>query len=734
MAMEQPPKGAFPPTAGEQLDLFRPPTPEIVPVSGGRFRGIRIGLPAFVVLLGASLSWALHDISVASILIPRPVPVVLLEAANGTELVPRGPVRGAPVKRRDLPQHLVDAVLAIEDQRFFSHAGIDPQGVLRALVRNLNAGKIVEGGSTITQQLVKLLSGDNQRTLKRKLREAVLAILLERELSKDEILTRYLDNVYFGAGVTGIEAAARIYFNKSVKELSLAESALVAGLIRAPSELNPLRNLVEAHNRAAVVLNALVASGKIDERSAEAARNHPAKLTPSSVPASAGSWFADWAYEEAMKVARSSSAAVRVRTTLSPSLQAVAERVVKAALERHGKKGRVSQAALVAMRPNGEVLAMVGGRSYEESQFNRAVHSARQPGSTFKLFVYFAGLRNGYSLGDRISDTPLSIGGWRPRNYDGRYHGLISVEEAFARSLNVATARLAQEVGIEEVVAAARMLGIDAPLARTPSLALGAAEVSLLDLTAAYASVRAGVAPVEPSAIAAFESLDPSQSPLAQRRPPQQSLKQYQKPLIALLEQVVTDGTGRAAALGSFAAGKTGTTEKYRDAWFVGFTNDIVAGVWVGNDDNRPMNRVTGGKIPATIWREFMAEALPPEPPAAVEAIEVAEANLSCDVVACAAAYRSFRASDCSWQPYQGPRETCRRGATSEIAAGGSTLEPYDQPVTEPESRVATLVEEPVDLTPLELADGMDEKNTEEFADAESREANSHRGASRHSR
>jgi 1A family penicillin-binding protein len=673
--------------------------------------------------MAAALFWTLHDISVADILVPRPVPVVVLEAADGTELVPRRPVRGAPVKRNDLPQHLVDAVLAIEDQRFYSHRGIDPYGILRALMRNLKAGRTVEGGSTITQQLVKTLTGDDQRTLKRKLREAVLAILLERHLTKDEILTRYLDNVYFGAGVTGLEAAARIYFTKPVKDLSLAESALLAGLIRAPSELNPLHNLADARKRAAVVLDALAGNGKADKASVEAARNHPAELTPSSVPAAAGSWFADWAYEEAIKVARSSSAmaaAVRVRTTLSPSLQAVAERVIKAALERHGKKGRFTQAALVAMRPTGEVLAMVGGRNYEESQFNRAVHSARQPGSTFKLFVYFAALRNGYSLNDRISDAPFRIGRWKPRNYNSRYHGWISLEEAFARSLNVATARLAQEVGIGEVVAAAQMLGIDAPLVGRPSLALGAAEVSLLDLTAAYASVRAGVAPVEPLALAAFTSLDPSQSVLAVRRPSQQSLGQYQQPLLELLERVVAGGTGRAAALGSFAAGKTGTTENYRDAWFVGFTDDMVAGVWVGNDDNRSMNRVTGGKIPASIWREFMSEASKPEP-AAGEAIEVADASMSCDIQACAAAYRSFRASDCSWQPYRGPRKACQRGATSEIAvADGIVDEAYDQAPAEAESSQLTLLEEPFEMDAVsEEVTGFDEEATEEFADAE---------------
>jgi 1A family penicillin-binding protein len=653
-----------------------------------------------MVVLAATLYWSLHDISLANILVRRPVPVVMLEAADGTELIPRGPTRGAPVARRDLPQHLIDAVLAIEDQRFFSHRGIDLHGIGRAFIRNLIAGQTVEGGSTITQQLVKILSGEKERTLRRKLREAVLALLLEQHLTKDEILVRYLENVYLGAGVTGIEAAARVYFDKPVRDLTVAESVLLAGLIRAPSELNPLRNPGDAHKRAALVLNAMVESSTLDRATARMAVNHPATTKPSWLPASAGSWFADWAYQEAMRAARVSTvpfgAALRVRTTLSPELQALAERVVKAALDRHGKKGGVTQAALVAMRPNGEVVAMVGGRNYQENQFNRAVQAARQPGSTFKLFVYLAALRNGYSLHDRISDEPFRIGRWKPRNYDGRYHGWMRLDEAFARSLNVATARLAQEVGIDEVIAAARMLGIDAPLARTPSLALGSTEVSLLDMTAAYAAVSAGMTPVRPTAIAAMQSLDPSE-PLVPSSAPvhQQDLGRLRTPLIALLEGVVARGTGRAAALDTFTAGKTGTTEHYRDAWFIGFTHDLVAGVWVGNDDNRPMAKVTGGKIPAAIWREFVAAAsepqLAPGKSAPPESIVIAGADMPCDVQACAAAYRSFRASDCTWQPYSGPRKICQRGAPAEtqVAAISGDL------VVEPSDPETPLIEEP---------------------------------------
>jgi penicillin-binding protein 1A len=651
-----------------------------------RFRGIRISLPLALVGLGAFIAWALHDVSISSVLVSSSEPIIVLEAADGQELSRRGPLRGVPISREEVPAHLVDAVLAIEDRRFYNHQGIDPRGILRAFSRNLRAGEIREGGSTITQQLARNLIGEDERTIKRKIRETFLALLMESYLSKDEILTRYLNNIYLGAGVTGVSAAARVYFDKPVHELSLEESALLAGLIQAPSQLNPLRNLDAARKRAAVVLDAMVASGKLDEGAARAAQNRPAKLSIGQLPSTSGSWFADWAYEEALRVSGSLDAArygaIRARTTLLPKLQAWAEKVVSAALQERGNASGVQQAALVAMQPDGAVVAMVGGRSYQDSQFNRAVQAMRQPGSTFKLFVYFAALRNGYSLEEAIEDTPFDINGWRPKNFDQRYHGTVSLTEAFARSLNVATARLAQEVGIDEVIAAARTLGIDAPLAATPSLALGSSEVNLLDLTGAYASVRAGVAPVEPWGIAGLSALDQQQSFASGRRvEPRQSLQPFHQPLIELLKAAVDHGTGRAAGLQTFTAGKTGTTENHRDAWFVGFTADLIAGVWVGNDSNEPMNEVTGGNLPALIWRDFMAGASrlqKLETPTAVADRTVAGsfegefyeepmvAGVSCDYEACSRAYRSFRASDCSYQPYGGPRKLCRRGSASD--------------------------------------------------------------------
>jgi 1A family penicillin-binding protein len=714
--------------------------------SARRFKGIHVGLPIAIVFFAAITVWTLHDISTARVLLAVPEPILLLEDGEGHRLTRKGPLRGVPVGRKELPQHLVDAVLAIEDQRFYEHHGLDHRGILRALLRNLRAGEIVEGGSTITQQLVKTLNLENQRSIKRKLREAVLAVVLENSLSKDEILVRYLNNVYFGSGVTGISAAARLYFSKPVSELSLKESVLLAGLVRAPSQLNPIRNIELARKRAALVLDKMVESGKVDRKTAEAAKSNPAVLKPSQLPSAGGSWFGDWAYEEALKKARAAGndnlGTIQVRTTLSPKLQALAEEIVSNVLKSHGKASGASQAALVALRPDGAVLAMVGGRSYEESQFNRTVQARRQPGSTFKLFVYYAALLNGWLINDNIEDAPIRIGRWQPENSNGRYHGTVTLAEAFAHSYNAASVRLAQEVGIDQVVAAARSLGIDSPLSPTPSLALGASEVSLVDLAGAYASVLAGVAPVEPWGIAEMRKL-PQLQPVAATGPARAStnLRPYQQSLIELLRGTVEYGTGRAAALDGFSAGKTGTSENYRDAWFVGFTDNLVAGVWVGNDDNKPMKKVTGGKLPALIWREFMSEAskiLEPEEPADTVTVlsaygvrhekpqaaswdqilssgrDLAENNddydsfddeeatagsisgsfageryeygLSvpnkCDYDACSRAYRSFRQEDCSYQPYIGPRRICERRASAEITQRpGFDEEPYDEDV-----------------------------------------------------
>lgn len=628
---------------------------------------VRVALLLILASLGAALVYTLGDLPFAEVLKRGTERVILLEAADGQSLSRKGPFKSPDIATNELPPHFIDAIISIEDQRFYTHHGIDLPGILRALGRNIRAGEVVEGGSTITQQLVKILYLDHGRTLSRKIREAVLARWVETKLSKKEILTRYLNNVYLGAGATGVPAAAQVYFGKEASNLTLGECALLAGLIVAPSLLNPRQNLDAARARAALVLDTMVANGKLDEATAKTAKDEPIELIPTRLSPHAGTWFADWVYEEAAEIAGPFQGTMRVRTTLVPSLQGMAEDVVSSALKQEGQANAVTQAALVAMLPNGAVVAMVGGRNYQQSEFNRAVQAMRQPGSAFKLFVYYAALRKGMSPRDRIEDAPLEIDGWSPKNFDGRFRGRVSLAEAFARSLNAATVRLALEVGLDEVIAAARDLGIDAPLQKTPSLALGSSEVSLLDLTGAYASVRAGVTPIEPWGIAAFGSDDQSRlftlGPTGKR---QTSLGPYQATMVGLLKLVVDRGTGRAARLDGFAAGKTGTSQNYRDAWFVGFSELLVVGVWVGNDDGTPMDKVTGGRLPARIWKDFMTEALALAAAGQAASISGVSADAQgdrvgpqCNYRACARAYRSFRTSDCSFQPYGGPRRLC---------------------------------------------------------------------------
>ncbi|MBX4956985.1 PBP1A family penicillin-binding protein [Rhizobium lentis] len=631
------------------------------------WRKFALGSALLVCLLVTSvLVWALKDVPWSEIRDGTLKPVVVLETADGAPLVRQGPYQGPYARYDQFPPHLIDAVLSIEDRRFMDHFGVDPRGIGRAFLRNLKAGSVVEGGSTITQQLIKLQYLDSDRTIKRKIQELVIAVWLEWKLGKREILTRYLNSVYLGAGATGMPAAARIYFNKDIGALNLPESAMLAGLLRAPSQWNPIDNFEGARQRTLVVLDAMTANGKITEPQAAEAKTSFARLHPTTPTPRSGSWFADWISPQASEIAGSSPGSTTVRTTLVPQLQQIAERVMKKALDSEGKAVGASQAALVAMTPDGAVVAMVGGRDYEASQFNRAVTAMRQPGSTFKLFVYYAALKAGLTLSDQVLDAPIEIDGWSPENSGGDYRGWVSLAEAFARSLNAASVSLAEEVGLDNVIAAARELGIDAPLANTPSLALGTSEVNLLNLTSAYASVQLGRAPVKPWGIIDFQAAgQPKAFRVGAQSKPGVDLSPYQSDLLGLLQLVVERGTGRGADPGTFAAGKTGTSQNNRDAWFVGFTDTLVVGVWVGNDDDTPMKGVTGGALPAHIWRDFIRGATVEPTLNGVRSSEAVVdgqgAPQSCNITACSRSYRSFRPSDCSYQPYSGGRRLCEK-------------------------------------------------------------------------
>ncbi|WP_405030064.1 PBP1A family penicillin-binding protein [Neorhizobium sp. 2083] len=619
-----------------------------------------------VLVFGTILIWALKDVPWREIAAGSLKPVIVLETADGAPLVRQGPYQGPYASYDQFPQSLIDAVLSIEDRRFMSHYGIDPQGIGRALIRNFRAGSVVQGGSTITQQLIKLQYLESDRTLKRKIQEVVIAFWLEWKLGKREILTRYLNAAYLGSGATGMPAAARIYFNKGIGDLDVSESAMLAGLLKAPSQLNPIDNFEGARQRTATVLAAMVDNGKLTPDRAAAAKADFGKLRPTAPTPRSGSWFADWISPQASEIAGASPGSTTVRTTLVSRLQRLAERVVTEALDEDGKTLGASQAALVAMTPEGAVVAMVGGHDYKTSQFNRAVTAMRQPGSTFKLFVYYAALKKGLTLSDRVLDAPIEIDGWSPENSGGSYRGWVTLAEAFARSLNAATVALAQEVGFDNVVAAAKELGIDPPLPPSPSLALGTSEVNLLDLTSAYASVRLGKAPVEPWGILDFQAAGQSQAfRVGEKTAPSIDLAPYQSDLLGLLQLVVERGTGRDADPGTFAAGKTGTSQNNRDAWFVGFTEPLVVGVWVGNDDDTPMKGVTGGSLPARIWRNFIRAAMAePAPDFDLDKGQISGdpgSAPSCNITACSRTYRSFRPSDCTYQPFRGERRLCER-------------------------------------------------------------------------
>jgi membrane peptidoglycan carboxypeptidase len=434
----------------------------------------------------------------------------------------------------------------------------------------------------------------------------------------------------------------------------------------------------------------MVANGVVDAARARNAQAHAAVLNTSEAVGRAGSWFADWVSREAANLIDPSSGNLLVRTTLNPQLQALAEQSTNEVLDASGRERGASQAALVAMRPDGAVVAMVGGRDYRASQFNRAVDAKRQPGSAFKLFVYLAALRHGLAPNDSIDASPLKIKDWEPENYGDRRYGHVPLSEAFAQSINTAAARLAEEVSLNAVIAAAHDLGIKQPLPAVPSLALGAVDVTLLELTSAYASVRADKAHVEPWGISGFGTEDKSAFQVVKPpSEPRRSLEPYRQPLIELLQLVVQHGTGRAAALDGFAAGKTGTSEDYRDAWFIGFNEDLVTGVWVGNDDRTPMKQVTGGSLPAEIWKRFMSEVVAiagrheraPVDSSAAQASSAKPPVLQCDYEACSRSYNSFRASDCTYQPYDGPRKLCEKNLrVSEYASPESASEHDSKP------------------------------------------------------
>jgi len=545
---------------------------------------------------------------------PRPAGITIL-AADGTPLAAAGPIHGDPVTVATLPPTLVLAVLDTEDRRFYRHFGIDLIGVARAVFVNVTEGRLSQGGSTITQQVAKNLFLSHDRTVRRKVQEVLLALWLENTFTKDQILDLYLNRVYLGAGTYGMDAAARRYFRRPATQVTPYQAAVLAGLMKAPSRLNPAANPDLAHARAREVLGNMVEAGDLEPAEAERiAREGRPTLALARGQGSGGRYFADWVLDRVDGHVGSPGRDLVVQTTLRPSVQKAAEQALARVLDREGRARRATQGAVLVLAPNGAVLAMVGGRDYRASQFNRATQARRQPGSAFKPVVFLAGLEAGLRPDSVLPDAPVTVRGWTPENYDNHFRGPISLTEALAESVNTVAVRVTEHAGRTRVVRVARRLGLTEVESEAPSLALGTAEVSPLDLTAAYAAMANGGRAAFPHGIARI--LDREGRVLYQRQaagaPPRVMEAGHAKALRGMLRAAVTGGTGRAAqpaTPGLIAYGKTGTTQDFRDAWFVGFVRDsrddglAVAGVWLGNDRARPMDDVTGGTLPAAVFK-----------------------------------------------------------------------------------------------------------------------------------
>jgi penicillin-binding protein 1A len=584
-------------------------------------RRILVLSPFYVLAAGGAavaLSLAYYSVIYPDPLSLRPkpnAPSVRVLARDGSVLAERG---GADdyVPLDLLPRYVADAVIATEDQRFYDHHGVDPLGMVRAAITNLRSGRTVQGGSTLTQQLAKNLYLTSDRTFSRKLEEFTLAIWLESRLSKSDILELYLNRVYLGSGAYGIDAAARRYFRRPARELTLGQAAMIAGLLKAPSKYSPLSNPVVARSRARLVLSQMLEAGFIsadDERKAVAEVSRSFDASQRAEPMGAD-YAVDFVMDQvAPKFVTTDAAAggLIVETTLDRTLQARASAIVEQEIAERGSVLDASEAAAVVLDRDGALLALVGGRSYAQTQFNRAVKATRQPGSAFKPFVYLAALEAGYTPDSIVDDLPLNVGGWAPRNDNGAYLGPMALRTALARSVNSVAARLTLKVGPGRVAQVARRLGIRSPLAKDATLALGTSEVSLLELTGAYNVLANGGRSAEPYVVRRVRTL--AGDVLYARHPPVAERIVAPAQVAAMndmLNGALTSGTGLRAAIPLHAAaGKTGTTQGYRDAWFIGYTAYLTAGIWTGNDDARPMNRVVGGSLPADIWRAIMLGA-----------------------------------------------------------------------------------------------------------------------------
>ena len=569
--------------------------------------GAVLGLWAGIALIGMVVWVGAHLPAIQALEIPKRPPTIEIAGLDGTVLATRGEMPGANVALKELPPYLPKAFIAIEDRRFYSHHGVDPVGILRAAMANVLHRSVSQGGSTLTQQLAKNLFLTQERTLQRKLQELELAFWLERKHSKSEILELYLNRVYFGSGAYGVEAAAQRYFGKSARNVSLTEAAMLAGLVKSPSRLAPNRNPEGAEKRAETVLAAMAEAKFISPAQARASVGHPA-INVKAVVAGTINYVADWIGEVLDDLVGQIDQNIVVETTIDPKLQAAAEAMMIDELAAKSVRFNVSQGALVAMTPDGAVRAMVGGRNYAESQYNRAVTAKRQPGSAFKPFVYLTAIEAGLTPETIRQDAPVDVRGWKPENYGHEYFGPVTLTQALAMSLNTVAVRLGIEVGPKNVVRTAHRLGISSKLDANATIALGTSEVSLTELVGAYAPFANGGFGVSPHVVTKIRTHD---GKLLYARPADQ-LGQVVEPrhvamMNAMMQETLLSGTARKAEIpGWTAAGKTGTSQDFRDAWFIGYTGSLVTGVWLGNDDNSPTRKATGGGLPVEVWTRFM--------------------------------------------------------------------------------------------------------------------------------
>lgn len=543
--------------------------------------------------------------------VPDRPPNIKIVSADGELLGNRGDTGGEAVRLEQLPPYLANAVIAIEDRRFRSHFGLDPVGLARAVVTNLTSGRLVQGGSTLTQQLAKNLFLEPDRTLKRKIQELVLALWLEAEYSKDEIMEMYLNRVYLGAGAYGVDAASRRYFGKSARLVTVSEAAILAGLLKAPSRYSPARNPDLATERAELVLAAMSEEGYITSEEARTAVAAPATVVTRHTTA-AKNYAADWVMDVLPQYIGSVDTDIIVDTTLDMTMQRAAEDALRKGLAESGYKLGVSQGAIVTLDTAGAVKAMVGGADYGKSQFNRATSAKRQPGSAFKPFVYLAALENGLTPDTIRQDRPVTFGKWSPRNYTKEYYGDVTLTRALSLSLNTVAAQLAYEVGPPRVIETAKRLGINSELTSNLSLSLGTSEVTPLEIASAYVPFSNGGYGVIPHIIRQIRTID---GKLLYARTGDGRgrvvAREHVWQMNLMMSQTLLTGTAQKAKLasGRAAGGKTGTSQKSRDAWFIGYTGNLTTAVWLGNDDNSPTKKATGGTLPAEIWRNVMDSA-----------------------------------------------------------------------------------------------------------------------------